>query len=81
MTYAPNPALDPVAAKFGVQARELLQAASGSPKELHAYVNYAHGDEGLESWYGYDQARLNKLQTLKKQFDPLNKFSFYGPIA
>ena len=79
MNYVPNPALDPVAQKFGQQARKLLVEGSGS-SELHAYVNYAHGDEGVESWYGYDTQKLDKLRALKKQFDPNGKFSFYGPI-
>ena len=64
MTYAPNPALDPIAEQFGRAARELVQKGSNVPNDPHAYVNYAYGDEGVESWYGYDQAGLGKLKTL-----------------
>jgi FAD/FMN-containing dehydrogenase len=47
----------------------------------HSYVNYAHGDEKLESLYGYEPWRLEKLRALKKEYDPKGKFSFYAPIS
>ncbi|KKK12152.1 hypothetical protein ARAM_007442, partial [Aspergillus rambellii] len=34
-------------------------------KELYAYVNYAFGDEGPRSWYGYEPWRLDRLRELK----------------
>jgi len=57
----------------------VLLEGSGSSK-LQAYVNYAYGDESIESWYGYEPWRLERLRRLKKEFDPIGKFSFYAPI-
>lgn len=59
--------------------REILRVGSGS-SELHAYVNYANGEETLEQLYGYEPWRLEKLRTLKAEYDPLGRFSFYAPI-
>lgn len=64
---------------LGDQVREILREGTGSP-ELHAYVNYAYGNEGPQGWYGYDSARQNKLKALKKKYDPRGRFSFYGPV-
>lgn len=44
------------------------------------YVNYAGGYESLESRYGYDSWRLERLRALKKEYDPRNKFAWYNPI-
>lgn len=77
--YQPNSSLDAQAEEFGRHARNLLKAGSGSA-ELYSYVNYAHGDESLEEVYGYEPWRLQKLRSLKKQYDPKNKFGFYEPI-
>ncbi|KAK8123395.1 hypothetical protein PG999_003313 [Apiospora kogelbergensis] len=52
----------------------------GSGGKLHAYVNYASGDEGLEAIYGYDQWRLEKLRRLKQTWDPKGRMDFYNPI-
>ena len=78
--YAPDATLDPLATKFGKQVRQMLQAGSGS-SELHAYVNYAHGDESLEEIYGYEPWRQQKLRDLKKAYDTLGRFNFYAPIT
>jgi hypothetical protein len=80
MVYAPNAALDPIVAAFGNAARAILHGYSGSP-ELHAYVNYAHGDETLQQLYGYEPWRQTKLQALKKLYDPMGHFDFYAPIS
>ncbi|KAL4900887.1 hypothetical protein BDW74DRAFT_187971 [Aspergillus multicolor] len=45
------------------------------------YVNYAWGDESLESMYGYESWRLEKLRALKREYDPENRFRFYNPIV
>ncbi|KNG44194.1 FAD-binding domain-containing protein [Stemphylium lycopersici] len=66
--------------ELGVQLRNIIQEGTGS-EELHTYVNYAYGNEGPESWYGYESWRQEKLQTLKEKYDPEGKFSFYAPIA
>lgn len=49
-------------------------------KQLNAYINYAFGDESLEALYGYEPWRLQRLRGLKKQYDPDNRFAFYGGI-
>lgn len=41
---------------------------------LTVYVNYAHGDESLESIYGAD--KLPALASLKKEWDPHNAFRY-----
>ena len=81
MTHAPDPTLDPIAQKFGIATRKMLQAGSNIPTELHSYVNYARGDEGVKSWYGYDTERLQKLRDLKRKYDPAGKFNFFAPIV
>jgi hypothetical protein len=48
--------------------------------KLHAYVNYANGDEGVEAMYGYESWRLEKLSKLKGEYDPLRRFGWYAPI-
>lgn len=77
--YAPNASLDDVAASYGKQIRAALRAGSGQP--LHAYVNYAHGDESLEALYGYEPWRVEKLRKLKAKYDPFNRFRYYAPIS
>lgn len=48
---------------------------------MHAYVNYAHGDETLEEVYGYEAWRVARLRALKEKYDPLGRFGFYAPIS
>lgn len=74
-----NPSLGSTAVSHGQEFRRLLLQGSGR-SEMHSYVNYAHGDESLESLYGFEPWRLDRLRTLKKQYDPDGKFSFYAPI-
>ncbi|KAL6232763.1 hypothetical protein BDW75DRAFT_232543 [Aspergillus navahoensis] len=50
------------AVEFGDLLRDILLKTSENPDELHAYVNYASGDEGPRAWYGYEPWRLEKLQ-------------------
>jgi tRNA pseudouridine synthase 9 len=68
------------AVEFGDVLRDILLRTSENPDELHAYVNYASGYEGPRAWYGYEQWRLEKLQKMKRRYDPKEKFSFYAPI-
>lgn len=79
MVYAPNSTLDPIAIQAGQDIRQILYEAEGTG-EMHAYVNYAHGDESLEEMYGYEKWRLKKLRELKSVHDPEGKFGFYAPI-
>ncbi|KAL4871076.1 hypothetical protein BDV12DRAFT_183971 [Aspergillus spectabilis] len=55
--------------EFGNRLRDILLKGTGSD-ELHAYINYAAGNEGPRSWYGYEPWRLEKLEALKKKYDP-----------
>lgn len=70
---------DTAVEQLGNQLREILREGTGN-KELHAYVNYRYGTEGPKSWYGYESWRQDRLKTLKKKYDPENKFGFYAPI-
>jgi hypothetical protein len=45
------------------------------------YVNYGLGTESLESTYGYEPWRLEKLLNLKAEYDPQNKFRYYVPLV
>ncbi|KAL2286055.1 hypothetical protein FJTKL_07293 [Diaporthe vaccinii] len=75
---AGNASLDDLAAEFGGRMRNALFNGSGQP--LHAYVNYAHGDESLRALYGYEDWRLWRLSRLKAKYDPFGKFGYYAPI-
>lgn len=46
--------------------------------DLSVYVNFAHGDEGPEAWYG--SRKLRRLSELKRKWDPNQLFSFYDPV-
>lgn len=59
--------------------RKAVVEGSGSDK-LHAYVNYATGEESLREVYGYEPWRQRKLKDLKKKYDPEGRFNFYVPI-
>ena len=43
-----------------------------------SYINFAHGDEDLEVVYG---SSLQRLQTLKKKYDPKNLFNHWFPLS
>jgi hypothetical protein len=66
------------ALELGENVRKALLEGSGGP--LHAYVNYARGDESLEAIYGYETWRLDRLRWLKSKYDPYGKFDYYNPI-
>lgn len=53
---------------------------NGSGGKLHAYVNYANGDEGMGAMYGYEEWRLERLRGLKERYDPKRRFGWYAPI-
>ncbi|KAI1660859.1 FAD-binding domain-containing protein [Daldinia decipiens] len=57
---------------------------AGQPTRKPAtYVNYATGNqyELLESIYGYESWRLERLRGLKNKYDPNNRFRFFVPIV
>ncbi|RDA83522.1 hypothetical protein CP532_4149 [Ophiocordyceps camponoti-leonardi (nom. inval.)] len=61
------------------EVRDLWNA--GQPDRLPTtYVNHAAGGESLESMYGYEPWRLDRLRDLKAKYDPNNRFRFYNPI-
>lgn len=79
IAYETDPAHDMFADFFGKMLRDIIRVLDGSD-ELHAYVNYAAGNEGPQSWYGYEPWRLERLRTLKKKYDPENRFDFFAPF-
>lgn len=44
------------------------------------YLNYAHGDEAPEAFYGYEPWRLERLRSLKEKYDPRGFFNSYHPV-
>ncbi|KAK3324866.1 hypothetical protein B0H66DRAFT_472065 [Apodospora peruviana] len=72
-----GPAHDAEVQNFMKPWRTKFQAASGFSVP-HVYNNYGYGDEGAVAWWS--AANLPKLITLKKLWDPLNKFGAANPI-
>ncbi|ETS86020.1 hypothetical protein PFICI_04045 [Pestalotiopsis fici W106-1] len=71
-----EPALD-----WAKEAMDLWNG--GQPDRLPStYVNYAQGAdyETLESVYGYESWRLERLRSLKAEYDPENRFRYFVPI-
>ncbi|KAF2135670.1 uncharacterized protein K452DRAFT_281181 [Aplosporella prunicola CBS 121167] len=79
--YEPNESLDSNAIAWGNEAVQVLVDGSQG-RNRTTYVNYALGvgNESLESIYGYESWRLEKLKDLKRRFDPEERISFYNPI-
>ncbi|KAM0345655.1 hypothetical protein ACHAPU_006309 [Fusarium lateritium] len=81
ITYTPGGAdRDAKAAVLGKRVRQILHEGTGR-EHIPTYVNYAFGDEGPKEWYGSEGWRQDRLQSLKKTYDPQGMFSFYAPIA
>ncbi|KAF1946695.1 hypothetical protein EJ02DRAFT_462368 [Clathrospora elynae] len=59
---------------FAERRRAAFAKANGADKGLEVYVNYAHGNEGRDAWYGAD--KLPRLSTIKSTWDPSNLFNF-----
>ncbi|PIA89336.1 6-hydroxy-D-nicotine oxidase [Cercospora beticola] len=79
ITHAPNDAnLARRGAVYGNEMRRVI--VEGSGHALNAYVNYAHGTETQRELYGYQQWRVDRLQKLKRKWDPSNRFGWYLPI-
>ncbi|KAI0120156.1 FAD-binding domain-containing protein [Nemania sp. FL0031] len=59
-----------------------LWTAGKASRRPDTYVNYASGAsyESVESIYGYDSWRLQKLRGLKTKYDPNNRFRFFVPL-
>ncbi|KAL8765972.1 MAG: hypothetical protein Q9209_007119 [Squamulea sp. 1 TL-2023] len=72
-----NSSFDGVANNWGATVRDLLRSTDGLNANS-TYINFAHGDEPLYEVYGKN---LQKLQALKKRYDPRNKFNQWFPLA
>ncbi|KAH8836448.1 FAD-linked oxidoreductase oxr2 [Pyricularia oryzae] len=78
--HAADPEVLGMAREFGRQVRRIWN--DGAPDLKPAtYVNYTAGDEPLESMYGYNAARLQRLRKIKRKYDPHGRFVYYNPIA
>lgn len=62
---------------FTQAARAELQETSGFDG-LSVYVNFAHGDEGVDAWYTL--RKIGNLTRLKRKWDPLELFSWSFPV-
>jgi hypothetical protein len=72
-----DPALNDQAETAGQELRETALEYKNRP--LNAYVNYAHGDEIEEDWYGHESWSSHRLTRVKK-YDPNNRLVYYAPI-
>ena len=72
-----NTTVAKASAALGAELRNDFAATSGYPG-LAVYVNYAHGDEPLESIYGAE--KLPRLAALKKTWDPNNVLPYHLAI-
>lgn len=79
--YTPNSTIDPIAQEFGESLRQLILGGTDDPEHLHAYVNYAYGNEPVEAVYGWEAWRLERLRDLKAKWDPNNRMRYYVPIV
>lgn len=60
--------LSGVANAYGKMQRAAFnKIEAGGYEQLRIYQNYAYGDEDLKSYYGYEQWRLEKLKSVKKE--------------
>lgn len=73
----PNSSYDSIVDGFFQPARAGLVAVSGFPTE-EVYINYAHGNEGPDVWFGAQN--LPRLSALKREWDPNNYFGKGNPV-
>ncbi|RAH80150.1 FAD-binding domain-containing protein [Aspergillus japonicus CBS 114.51] len=79
VSYLPDESLDDTALEWAGLIRDLWN--EGQPtRRPTTYVNYALGIESLESMYGYESWRLERLRALKREYDPENRFAYFNPI-
>ncbi|KAL8942493.1 MAG: hypothetical protein Q9216_001637 [Gyalolechia sp. 2 TL-2023] len=71
------------AAEAWAQENRRLWNEGQPDRQPQTYVNYAQGKdyETPESIYGYEPWRLDRLRSLKAQYDPQNRFRFFEPIV
>ncbi|KAK8070920.1 FAD-binding domain-containing protein [Apiospora hydei] len=75
----PSPELMAPAQKLANDIRDVWYASQPGRRPT-TYSNYATGDESLESIYGYEPWRMQRLLGLKAKYDPHNRFRFYVPL-
>jgi hypothetical protein len=78
MHAAHDAELAKLGSEYGETMRQLI--VNASEQRLTAYINYAHGSETPQELYGHEEWRLEKLQKLKMQYDPENRFGWYNAI-
>ncbi|KAI4219649.1 MAG: hypothetical protein LQ349_008293 [Xanthoria aureola] len=71
------------AAEAWAEENRRLWNAGQPHRQPQTYVNYAQGKnyETLQSIYGYEPWRLDKLRSLKAKYDPQNRFRYFEPIV
>jgi hypothetical protein len=69
--------MDDVVDEYMRGQRDNWVAGSGFP-DLRGYLNYAHGDEGPEMWFGAEN--IGRLSELKRAWDPQQLFGAGFPI-
>ncbi|KAK6535883.1 hypothetical protein TWF281_000133 [Arthrobotrys megalospora] len=78
LAWYDDKAFDKEAEKLGTYVRDQWLSTSGLHRD-HVYVNFARGDETLNTIYG-ESWRTRKLTTVKSKWDPKGRFSQYFPI-
>ncbi|KAL2256015.1 hypothetical protein VTK26DRAFT_2346 [Humicola hyalothermophila] len=73
----PDPSYKATIDAFAEPVRQAYAEGGGNPN-LEVYVNYAHGNEGVNSWY--TPRKLGRLRRLKNRWDPQNLFAFTNGI-
>lgn len=65
-----------------LKERQALLIKTSGYGRLQQYVNYGHGSghDPVESLYGYEPWRLEKLGRVKAALDPEHHFSGYQPL-
>ena len=65
----------------GTSANKIFQSTDGITDKIriYSYINFAHGDEALETVYGSGE-RLERLKRIKKEYAPNNVFGSFFPI-
>ncbi|KAL6713316.1 hypothetical protein ACLMJK_008781 [Lecanora helva] len=77
LPWYPDKSLDPVADAFKDRVRNIWWTNDNLTTNA-SYINFASGDEELDVVYG---SSLQRLQTLKKRYDPRNVFNQWFPLS
>ncbi|PYI13104.1 FAD-binding domain-containing protein [Aspergillus japonicus CBS 114.51] len=72
-----DPALDAAARQWAGDVRAAWRATSGLSGNA-TYINFAFGDESLEDIYGDN---VERLRSLKRVYDPKNRFNQFFPLV